>query len=57
VHQPGALAEWLRADTLDAWVKAGGLFTVADDTKPSSLRARLRAMPPVERAFLFPNQL
>src|SRR5437870_854794 len=27
------------------------------DTKPSSFRARLRAMPPVEKAFLFPNQL
>ena len=35
------------ADTLDAWVKrlqadGGGLYTAADDTKPSTLRARLR---------------
>lgn len=57
VHQPGTLAEWLATDTLDTWVKSAGLFTAADDTKPSSLRARLRAMPPVEQAFLFPNQL
>ncbi|MGH6689945.1 MAG: DEAD/DEAH box helicase family protein [Gammaproteobacteria bacterium] len=57
VHQPGTLAEWLATDTLDTWVKGAGHFTAADDTKPSSLRARLRAMPPVERAFLFPNQL
>jgi len=57
VHQPGTLAEWLAADSLDTWVKSAGHFTSAEDTKPSSLRARLRAMPPVERAFLFPNQL
>ncbi len=57
VHQPETLAEWLAADTLDAWVKSAGHFTAAEDTRPSSLRARLRAMPPVERAFLFPNQL
>jgi hypothetical protein len=51
------LAEWLAADTLDAWVKGHGAFTAADDTKPASVRARLRAMPGGERAFLFPNQL
>ena len=57
VHQPETLAEWLAADTLDTWVKSVGHFTAADDTKPSSLRARLRAMPPVEKAGLYPNQL
>jgi type I restriction enzyme R subunit len=57
VHQPGTLADWLAAETLDAWVKSVGHFTAADDTKPSSLRARLRAMPPVERATLYPNQI
>lgn len=57
IHQPGTVAEWLSAETLDAWVKGHGSFTTADDTKPATLRARLRAMPPCERAFLFPNQL
>lgn len=55
-HQPATLTEWLAADTLDRWVKRAGHFTAADDTRPSSLRARLRAMPSVERAFLYPNQ-
>jgi len=57
MHQPATLAEWLAADTLDAWVKSAGHFTAAEDTRPSSLRARLRAMPSVGRAFLFPKQL
>lgn len=57
VHQPDTIADWMTADTLDKWVKSGGFFTAADDTKPSTLRARLRAMPPVEKAFLYPNQL
>src|SRR6185295_9346059 len=56
-HQPGTLADWLIAETLDAWIKGHGGFTAADDTRPSSVRARLRAMPPVEKAFLFPNQM
>ena len=57
VHQPQTLAEWLGAETLDAWVKGHGGYTAADDTKPSSLRARLRAMPPVQQGSLFANQL
>ncbi len=57
VHQPATLADWLAAETLDAWVKSVGGYTAADDTRPSSFRARLRAMPSVEKAFLFPNQL
>src|SRR6266850_2065871 len=57
IHQPSTLADWLIAETLDSWVRGHGGFTAADATKPSSLRGRLRAMPPVEKAFLFPNQL
>jgi len=57
VHQPSTLSDWLVAETLDNWVKGHGGFTAADDVKPSSLRARLRAMPSVERASLYPNQL
>src|SRR5262245_42022425 len=56
VHQPGTLADWLNAETLDDWVKDHGGFTAAEATRPSSLRGRLRAMPPVEKGFLYPNQ-
>lgn len=57
IHQPATLADWLTAATLDTWVKAGGTFTAADDTKPSSLRSRLQAMPPLTQGFLYPNQV
>jgi len=57
-HRPETLREWLTADTLDAWLKqSGGFYTRADDTKPSTLRARLRAMPPVELPGLWPNKV
>jgi type I restriction enzyme R subunit len=62
IHRPATLSEWIRAETLDAWVKrlraeGGGLYTAADDTWPSSFRARLRTMPPLERGSLYPNQV
>jgi type I restriction enzyme R subunit len=57
VHRPETLAEWLVADTLDAWVKATGAHTAADSTRPASLRARLRAMPNLEAPRLYPNQI
>ncbi len=47
IHRPETLAGWTKAETLDAWVRSTGAFTSADATKPSSLRARLRAMPTV----------
>jgi type I restriction enzyme R subunit len=57
-HRPDTLREWLTADTLDAWIKrTRGFFTAADDTKPSTLRARLRAMPPVELPGMWPNKV
>jgi type I restriction enzyme R subunit len=66
IHRPETLADWLRADTLDAWVKAlhaegVGIHTAADDTRPSSLRGRITTIPPLERRLvdervLFPNQ-
>ena len=51
-----------QADTLDAWVKrlhteGVGLYTAADDVRPSSLRSRIRTLPPLERDFLYPNQV
>ncbi len=68
VHRPETLADWLFADRLDAWVKAlhvegSGLYTSADATRPSSLRARLRTLPPIEQPGngagwrLYPNQV
>src|SRR2546426_4781015 len=57
-HRLETLREWLTADTLDGWLKqSGGFYTRADNTKPSTLRARLRAMPPVELPGLWPNKV
>src|SRR5436309_132155 len=57
-HRPETLRQWLTADTLDGWLKqSGGSYTRADDTEPSTLRARLRAMPPVELPGLWPNKV
>ena len=62
IHRPATLAEWIGAETLDQWVKrlhpeGSGLYTAADDTRPSSLRARLQTMPPLERGTLYVNQI
>ena len=62
IHRPETLAEWIAAETLDTWVKrlhaeGGGLHTAAADTRPASLRARLQALPPLEPASLYPNQI
>lgn len=68
VHQPDTLADWLAADTLDTWVKTlhaegTGFYTAADDTGPSTLRSRLKTLPPLEQPKegagwrLYPNQV
>jgi type I restriction enzyme, R subunit len=62
IHRPETLAEWLAAETLDAWVKrlhagGSGLYTAAADMQPSSFRARLQTMPPLEQGSLYPNQV
>jgi len=62
IHRPETLAEWIAAETLDAWVKrlhaeGSGLYTAADDTRPSSFRGRIRTMPPLEPDSLYPNQI
>jgi type I restriction enzyme R subunit len=60
VHRPETMAAWLKAVTLDAWVKVNGAFTAADDSKPSTLRARLTAMPPLGAlgtTTLYANQI
>ncbi len=58
IHRPETLAEWLDADTLDAWVKTlhgegCGFYTAAGDTRPSSLRGRISALPPIDEAAAF----
>jgi type I restriction enzyme R subunit len=62
IHRPETLAEWIAAETLDVWVKrlhaeGTGLHTAADDTRPSSLRARLQTLPSLLRGSLYPNQI
>lgn len=62
IHRPETLADWIGAETLNAWVRrlhadGGGLYTAADDTRPASLRARITTMPPLEHGSLYPNQI
>ncbi len=62
IHRPETLAEWISAETLDVWVKrlhaeGGGLYTAADDTRPSSFRARIKTMPPLDPGSLYSNQI
>src|SRR5437870_4729920 len=57
-HRPETLRQWLTADTLAGWLKqSGSVYTAADDTKPSTLRARLRAMPPIDLSGMWPNKV
>ena len=56
-HRPETIRTWLTDDTLSAWVTANGSHTAADDTKPSTLRSRLRAMPPVELPGMWDNKV
>jgi len=63
VHRPETLAEWLRAETLEQWLAAragGSLAAEASQdfgSRPSTLRARLRRMPPVHIPNLWPNKI
>lgn len=62
IHRPETLAEWIQAETLDAWVKrlhgeGGGLYTAADASRPSSLRGRISALPPLDPGSLYANQI
>lgn len=57
-HRPETLREWLTADTLAGWLKqSSSFYTAADDTKPATLRARLRAMPPIDSSGMWPNKV
>ncbi len=62
IHRPATLAEWIGVETLDEWVKrlhseGSGLYTSAEDTRPSSLRARVQTLPPLSQGTLYPNQV
>jgi type I restriction enzyme R subunit len=64
IHRPETLAEWLDADTLAGWVshRLDGAEIAddgtLDDTRPSSLRMRLKkGMPPVVIPNLWPNKV
>ncbi len=53
IHRPETLAEWLGAETLDTWVKTlreedDEAYSAADDTRPSSLRARMSTLRPLD---------
>ena len=59
-HRPETIAEWLQAHNLPDWMRGWGGDPLALDAGravlPSSLRARLRAMPPVAIANLWENK-
>jgi hypothetical protein len=59
-HRPETIAEWLQAHNLPEWVRAWGgdppALNAVRAVLPSSLRARLRAMPPVAIANLWENK-
>jgi len=60
VHRPETIADWLKAPKLTDWIQSlGGDLPEVDAAHlnlPSSLRARLRAMPPVSIPNLWKNK-
>jgi type I restriction enzyme R subunit len=58
IHRPETFAEWLSAEARAQWpaeaAEPGGATRKA---RPSTLRSRLRTMPPLEAGFLYPNQI
>ncbi len=59
-HRPETIAEWMQSHNLPDWIRGWGGEPPALDPEraalPSSLRARLRAMPPVAIADLWENK-
>ncbi|MGB3552056.1 MAG: type I restriction-modification enzyme R subunit C-terminal domain-containing protein [Candidatus Binatus sp.] len=59
-HRPETIAEWMQSHNLPDWIRGwGGAPPALDPARaalPSSLRARLRAMPPVAIANLWENK-
>ncbi|MGH7325284.1 MAG: DEAD/DEAH box helicase family protein, partial [Candidatus Rokuibacteriota bacterium] len=65
VHRPETIAEWLAAESLPAWAGSWASDLKAAEPaptgvpyadRPSSLRSRIRHMPPPEMVGLWPNQ-
>jgi type I restriction enzyme, R subunit len=64
-HRPDTLAEWLDAEPLERWAASRGEGFAADgpgrgegyDARPSTLRGRLRTMPPVHVPNLWRNKV
>lgn len=57
-HRPTTLAEWLEAESIGQWVASThGAFSAFEDPRPSTLRSRLGAMPPVVLPGLWPNKV
>jgi type I restriction enzyme R subunit len=59
-HRPETLRDWIRAETLPTWAHdwypTEGPYA-PDPSYPSSLRSRLQTLPPIERDFLYANQV
>jgi len=55
IHRPDTLAEWLAAEPLHT--EAAAVAEGVAKARPSTLRGRLRAMPPLEKGALYPNQI
>ena len=58
-HRPATLAEWLEAEPLPQWAEPWAAADVRNryGERPSTLRSRVRVMPKLEQAFLYPNQV
>ncbi len=62
IHRPETLAEWIEAESLDAWVRRLDAervvgHTSAEAERPASLRARLQTLPALMAGTLYPNQI
>ena len=62
IHRPETLAEWLTWEPLATWAQEYGVADPGGQphwriATPSSLRGRVRAMPPLNTSGLWPNQV
>jgi len=59
-QRPESLREWIAAETLPVWAHDWYLSEgpyAPDPAFPSSLRSRLQTLPPIEKDFLYDNQV